>query len=59
MPALGLILPLGNIHPAVANINPYDQRMRTMFNPIDVFLINDHVMTFDNITINDLSDPEI
>ena len=59
MPALGLIPPLGNVCPDAANINPHAQRRRAMLNHIDVFLVNDHIMNFDNITINELSDPEI
>jgi hypothetical protein len=59
MPAVGLIPPNNNCRSAVANINPHAQRRRAMLVPIDVFLINDHVMTFDNISINELSDPEI
>ena len=58
MPDLGHNPP-NNRRPAAANINPHAQRRRAMLIPIDVFLINDHVMTFDNITINELSDPEI
>ena len=57
--ALGLILLLGNVRPVATNINSHAQRMRTMLKPIDVFLVNDHAMTFDNITINQLSDLEI
>ena len=59
MPPLGLIPPNNNRRTADANINPHAQRRRAMLVPIDVFLINDHVMTFDNISINELSDPEI
>ena len=58
MNPLGLIRS-DNICTASGHINPHSQRMRTMFNLIDVFLVNDHVMTFDNITINQLSDPDI
>ena len=56
MPALGLIPP-NNCRPAAANFHPHAQRRREMLVPIDVFLINDHVMTFDNISNNELSDP--
>ena len=59
MPDLGLIPPNNNHRAAEAFINPHAQRRRSMLVPIDVFLINDHVMTFDNISINELSDPEI
>ena len=59
MPVVGLIPPNNNRRTAEPLINPHAQRRRSMLVPIDVFLINDHVMTFDNISINVLSDPEI
>ena len=59
MPVLELMPPLGNICPAVDNINPHSEIMRTMLNLVDVCLVNDYVITYDNITTNELSDPDI
>ena len=40
---------VGNVCPVPANTDHHAQRMRTMFNPIDDFLMNDYVISFDKM----------